>query len=69
MTNVVFWDVASCVSCQNRHFGGICLLITANIPQSPILSTQKMEVTHSSETLVLTSTQPHIPEDGIINIA
>jgi hypothetical protein len=54
MKNGVFWDVMSCGSCKNRHFGerraslimvtrigelGTTLSVTANVvPSSPILS-------------------------------
>jgi hypothetical protein len=35
MTNVVVWDVASCRSCKNRRFGGMCSLhLQGRIPAS-----------------------------------
>jgi hypothetical protein len=44
------------------------LLVTANVPISPILVTLMMEAIHSPETSVLTRvTQPNIPEDGILH--
>jgi hypothetical protein len=45
------------------------LLVTTNIPSSPILVTLIMEAIHYSETSVLTkSTQCNIPEDGILHL-
>jgi hypothetical protein len=44
------------------------LLVTANVPSSPILVTL-MEAIHSSEMLVLTrATWCNIPEDGILHV-
>jgi hypothetical protein len=44
------------------------LLVTGNIPSSPILVTLLMEAQSSSETLVLTrATQHNFPEDGILH--
>jgi hypothetical protein len=43
------------------------LLVTADVPSSPIFVTMMMEVIHSSERLVLSrATWHHIPEDGIL---
>jgi hypothetical protein len=44
------------------------LLVTANVPSSPILVTLIMEAILISETLVLTrATRRNIPEDGILH--
>jgi hypothetical protein len=44
------------------------LLVTANVPRSPILLSLKMEVMRTSETSVLIrATWHNIPEDGILH--
>jgi hypothetical protein len=44
------------------------LLVTVNVPISPILVTRMMEAIRSSETSVLTrGTRRHVPEDGTLH--
>jgi hypothetical protein len=43
----------------------VWLLVTDNVPSSPILVTLKMEVICSSETSLARATWRHIPKDSI----
>jgi hypothetical protein len=76
--NCVFCDVTSCGFCKNRRYCGtyrlyhqgdkvLRLLITHNVPSSPILGTLIMEATSSSETLVpIRVTQRDISEGALL---
>jgi hypothetical protein len=58
MKNAVFWDVAPCIACVDRRFGGTYRVSSSNL---------KMEAIYSSETSVNTIyTRRHIPEDGLL---
>jgi hypothetical protein len=58
LKNAIFWDVALCTYCMNRHFGGT---------YRPHLQNRKMEAIYTSETWVHTrSTEHHISENGIL---
>jgi hypothetical protein len=78
MKNAIFWYVTACDSCKNRCFGGTYrliiiisvfrLLVTANVPSSPILVTLMVDLLSSSETSVLTrATWHNILEGGILH--
>jgi hypothetical protein len=59
-------------SCNIRRFGGtyrvLRLLVTADVPISPIFVTLMMEAIYSSEMPVLTrATRHNIPGDGILH--
>jgi hypothetical protein len=73
MKNAVFWHVAPCRFCVNRHFGGtysLHLQPPTHAGSSPAdFSTLKMEAIHSSETSVYTRPAGrHISEEGIQHI-
>jgi hypothetical protein len=70
MKNGVFWDVTPCGSYKNLVFlYNVCrLLVTDNVPSTPILVTLKIETLTCSETSVLTrATQRNIPKDDILH--
>jgi hypothetical protein len=57
LKKVVFWDVTTFGSCKNRVVflrSLRRLLVTANVPSSPIVFTLMMETLGSSETSVIT---------------
>jgi hypothetical protein len=73
MKNAVFWDVAPCISCVNRRFGGTYrfrLQVRKIRERGTNVSRwlqMMMEAICSSETAVhTTSTRRNIPEDGIL---
>jgi hypothetical protein len=69
MKNAVSWDVTLCGSCKDSNFlrSLLWLLITANVPSSPILVTLMMKAIRSSKTTDLIGTGRHnTPEDGIL---
>jgi hypothetical protein len=67
--NVVFWDVTPYVSCKKFFRSVLQLLVTANVPSSPILVTLMVRDIRSSETLMFPrDTRRHIPEDGMLHV-
>jgi hypothetical protein len=67
MKNAVFCDVTPCGSCIIYLRSVLRLLVTSNVPSSPIPVTLMMEAIHSAETSVITRvTRRHIPEDSIL---
>jgi hypothetical protein len=69
MKNGVFWDVALVRTDVSQELSVRRLLVSANVPSSPILVTLMIEALSFSGTLVLIrATRCNIPEVTILNI-
>jgi hypothetical protein len=71
MKNGVFWDVTPCGSCELVFLRSVRrLLVTTNVPSSPILVTRTMEALSSSDASILTrATRRNITEDAILYLS
>jgi hypothetical protein len=70
LKKAVFWDVAPCINCVNRRFGGtsVAPAEAGSLADFFLYFTLKMEEKRSSETSINTiSTRRHIPENGFLH--